>query len=243
MSSDQPPVDLERLLPLDRYALVGRLAAGVVHEINGPLTVILGFAQALAGEADPTRVREDLQLIEHEARRCSDELKGFLQLARSAATQTSGQALIGAELERAVRLVAFLARRSRTEVRLDLGALAPQGDVLVVGAAPDVLYMVLELLHNAIVATADGRVQLTAAGTGSTVVVTVEDTGSGLDPDLAARAFEPYVTTRDDGTGLGLPVTRALARRLGGDLTLEPAPGGGVRALLTLERADTLEAP
>jgi two-component system NtrC family sensor kinase len=236
------PVPPDRLLLIDRQALVGRLAADLAHEINSAMAVVVGFSQALQQSPSEGSIADDLDFIQQEARRCSDLVKDMRLLAGPSVTSNSGSSrLLTPELERALRLLEATARRSHSEMRLDVSGLTPRGDSRVAGQRADLLYLILELIHNALGHTHKGLVEITARSVEDLVEVTVRDSGTGLSPEASRRAFEPYFTTRPDGSGLGLPLARDLAERLGGGLELRPNPDTGLTACLTLGLAASPE--
>jgi signal transduction histidine kinase len=225
----------DRLVQSEKLAGIGRLAAGVAHEINNPLAVILGYTRLLQKKADGS-LAADLKVIEEETVRARDIVEGLLDLSRP----------LPASRER-VDL-----REVCEEVvgRLREAAGAGQALVLVEGSGsatgnPAKLRQVLaNLIRNGSEAAgADGRVTVRVDEEPSGVRVEVEDTGPGLDEDAAARLFEPFFTTKDRGTGLGLAVSRAVARAHGGDVVGETLPGGGARFTLRLPREPVVGTP
>jgi signal transduction histidine kinase len=222
----------ERLVQSEKLAGIGRLAAGVAHEINNPLAVILGYARLLLRRAEGG-VADDLRVIEDETVRAKLIVDGLLELSRPLGTSPEPTDL----------------RALADEVVARLGeAKALEGvAVTVTGAGsatahPQKLRQVLlNLVKNAAEASGPGgRVEVSvAAAPGGGAVVTVDDTGAGLAPETRARLFEPFYTTKETGTGLGLAVSQGIVRAHGGELEPGDAPSGGARFTVRLPASPT----
>ncbi|MCO5169893.1 MAG: HAMP domain-containing histidine kinase [Planctomycetes bacterium] len=236
----QREVELERER---RLAAVGRLAAGVAHEVSNPLTVIAGAAEglldrakdpALAGAPGFVDFPDYLETIESEAYRLKKVVRRLLDFSRQKPT-----VLVPFDLGLVARDAVSLARldpRARERgLRLELeGPLPVKGD-------PDALKeALLNLLFNALQAVAGGAgptagegggVSLRGGRAGEQVWVEVADTGVGIAPQDLDRLFEPFFTTRgSEGTGLGLALVYGTVTRHGGTITAESdGPGRGAR--------------
>lgn len=211
---------LRRLCSEQRLAAVGQLAGEVAHELNTPLSNILGYAQsALPGVDDPS-LRESLQTIEAQARRAGQIVRDMLSAARAPAPSMQHVDL-DAACSAFVRLVTPLARKQGVSIALDV-----PGPVYVRADASRVEQILFNLVSNAMQAGArDIHLRLIDAESPG---ITVSDDGPGLPESVRARLFEPFVTTKPagQGTGLGLAISQRLAREMGAELLHEPSSRG-----------------
>jgi two-component system NtrC family sensor kinase len=218
----------ERLIQSGKLSAIGQLIAGVAHDLNNPLTSVVGFADFLAEAAEvPPRIREPLRIIQQEAERASKIVKNLLSFARR--QETRQRAGIQPILEATIGL--FRNQLSGDRIALDL-ELAP--DLPVLDLNPNQIQQVfVNLIQNAaqaIQATGrPGTIRLVTRRWMDGVAVEVMDDGPGMPPELAARAFEPFFTTKPEGqgTGLGLSISQGIVKEHGGRITLTTRPGAG----------------
>lgn len=201
---------------------LGRAGAGLAHQLRNPLGTIKGSCQLLLERARDPAEEKRLQSILDQALRMERLIGQLLDYARPPRSEP-------APVEAAAVLGEIAARNPSVRVRMD----AP----LRFRADPEHLRQIVEnLVDNALAASPPGEaveVSVEAPGHGSEVKVIVADRGPGPGDD-PERCFEPYVTSRADGTGLGLPIARALAEANGGTVALRSRPGGGTLAILSL---------
>jgi two-component system NtrC family sensor kinase len=225
----------------EKLAAVGRLAAGVVHEINNPLATIAACAEALetrvsegafGGSAEVDDLREYLSLIRSEAFRCKTITNGLLDFSRNRAGQHAPVEL-GEMLEAAARLLRHQRRSRNVEITVDA-----QDDVAPVsGDAGQLQQAVIILAENAIDAMPQGgTLLLRAQNDGASVRVEVCDTGVGIPQENLARIFDPFFTTKEvgQGTGLGLAVCYGIVTEHGGRVAVDSVIGRGTIFTLTL---------
>jgi len=216
---------LEReLAERERLAALGRMAATVAHEIKNPLSAIKSIAQVMReDESLRNEYERDLGLIVGETDRLSQSVTQLLSFARK--ESPAGQPLNVDEL---VRSVVDLFRASAREQGIVLD-LQVKVDAELAGKLVSALRDALSnLLLNALQATpAGGRVELMAAQSDGELVISVQDSGSGVPVDLRERIWEPFFTTRQRGTGLGLAIVRKRVQEVGGTATLVSGNGGG----------------
>lgn len=228
----------ERLVRSERLASVGRLAAGLAHEIGNPISALMGLQDLLLeGELTPAEQRDFLQRMRKETERIHRILRDLLQFARPAASALAGVAEPGDINVAASDTAALLApQKALHDVKLEL-ALPPELPPVQL-SREHLMQVLLNLLMNAADACGPGgRVTLRAAPAGpSSVRIEVEDTGPGVAPEVAARLFEPFVTTKEvgKGTGLGLAVCRGLVEAAGGTITLDERFREGARFVIEL---------
>jgi len=215
----------ERLVQSEKLAGIGRLSAGVAHEINNPLGVILGYAKLLKKKAEGS-LAADLQVIEDETLRCKDIVEGLLDLSRPMKGEPSTVDLAALCEEVAERLAETPAGEGIQ--------VAIEGKATAQGVEQKLRQVLFNLVKNAAEASkASGRVEIHLAQDAASTTVSIRDSGAGISPDARARLFEPFFTTKPQGTGLGLAVSQAIARAHGGEISADSPPGGG--AVFTLK--------
>lgn len=216
---------LEReLAERERLAALGRMAATVAHEIKNPLSAIKSIAQVMReDESLRNEYERDLGLIVGETDRLSQSVTQLLSFARK--ESPAGQPLSVDEL---VRSVVDLFRASAREQGIVLD-LQVKVDAELAGRSVSALRDALSnLLLNALQATpAGGKVELMATQSDGELVISVQDSGTGVPVDLRERIWEPFFTTRQRGTGLGLAIVRKRVQEVGGTATLVSGNGGG----------------
>ena len=225
----------------EKLAAVGRLAAGVVHEINNPLATISACAESLEarvndGEFDGSPALEDLReylgLIRSEAWRCKSITMGLLDFSR---TRTSDHVTINLAdvIRSAVRLLSHQKRSSEVDFKVEIAH-----DLQPVSGDPGQLQQaVIVLATNALDAMGEsGMLTIVGRNDGDKVKVEVNDTGVGIPPDNLAKIFEPFFTTKEigRGTGLGLAVCYGILTEHGGTLDVQSTVGVGPTFTITL---------
>lgn len=216
----------QRVVQSEKLAAVGQLAAGVAHEINNPLTSILGFAELLAPSLREEQ-KEDIECVIREARRCRTIAQGLLQLGRRREPCKEP-----VSLRALIELMLGLTRGDKRSADVEI-ELALPGDLPPIFADPAQLQQVfLNLITNACHALegrAGGRLRIAAVHRGERVIVRFEDNGSGIKPEHVNRIFEPFFTTKPDGhgTGLGLSISHGLIEQNGGSIEVKSNVGIG----------------
>ncbi len=232
----------------EKLAAVGRLAAGVVHEITNPLATISACAEALESRVaegafgDSKEIgdlREYLGLIRSEAFRCKSITNGLLDFSRMRVGQHS-PVQIKSLLESAARLVMHQQRGKNIEIVTD----APNDLPQISGDQGQLQQAVIALSTNAIDAMPEGGTLRLAARAGATnaggditnIVVEVGDTGAGIAPENLPKIFDPFFTTKEigQGTGLGLAVCYGIVAEHGGRISVESALNHGTTFTITL---------
>jgi PAS domain S-box-containing protein len=230
----QAEAQLERqrdtLAQTEKLAAMGQLLAGVAHELNNPLSVILGQTALLGMKVESGPVRDRTAKIGQAAERCARIVKNFLALARQHPPERQATRL-NEVVREAVELLAYPLRLDNVEVRLDL-----EDGLPAFWADPHQLQqVVLNLVSNAHQAmrSVPGPRRLTVVTRfdpiAERVHLAVTDTGPGVPPEITPRIFEPFFTTKPagQGTGLGLSLCRGIVEAHGGSIELETTPGAG----------------
>ena len=218
----------------EKLAAVGTLAAGLSHEIKNPLNAaslqLMVLERRLKRLPDlPADIFEPLGLVQAEIKRLASFLDEFLQFARPRELQRSNVDVV--QLAREV--VDFLQpQASGASLALDVetAALPP-----LPADEPKLRQVLVNLVLNAIQATpAGGTVRVVVGREDGDVCICVDDSGPGVPPAARHRIFEPFYTTKDAGTGLGLPLVHSIVQQHGGSITIETSPQGGARFHLRL---------
>lgn len=227
----------------DRLAQLGRLAAGVAHEVGNPLTGIACLAQNLRAESDSDEIRARAGLILGEAARIEAILRSLLDHSRTGAVPKPGEgarARVGrVALAEVVAEAVRLIRLDRAAPHVRVEQACPES-LVVIGDRRELVQVFVNLLANARDASEAGAL-ITVRGwiEAGQIVVEVEDHGSGIPEELLAAVLEPFVTTKRDpsGTGLGLPLSRSIVEDHGGTLALRSAVGRGTTVVVRLPLA------
>ena len=218
----------EKLQETSRLASVGQLAAGVSHEINNPLTAVLGFS-LLALNADlPDEVRSDLERVHAQAERASKIVQNLLSFARK--HEPDRQYLhVATVLDRALELKSYDFRTNSIEVSREWSPELP-ATLLDEHQMVQVILNILTNAEQAMVAShGKGRLRVRAFSQGNNIRISISDDGPGIPPESLKRVFEPFFTTKEvgEGTGLGLSICYGLIQQHGGNLWGESLPGNG----------------
>ncbi|MDJ0976367.1 MAG: hybrid sensor histidine kinase/response regulator [Planctomycetota bacterium] len=225
----------KRLQVQEKLAMIGKLAAGVAHELNNPLDATLRCVRLTQD-----RVKEDPEALEYldlahaGLLRMADIVQSLLTFSRNAAVEQAPQPL------------AALVEESLASVRLALGDEAPElcsdlrADVSE-AAVPRGMHQVLtNLLRNACDAAGGGTpITVRAMRNNNELLIEVEDLGPGIDEEVLPRVFEPFFTTKEPGkgTGLGLPISARLVEKFGGRIRVECPTAGGTIVTIALPAA------
>ena len=221
----------------ERLSELGNLAAGVAHEIRNPLNTISIAAQRLAAEFSPAERTDDYraftQTIRDETSRLNTIITRFLALAREDHRKTTT-----VDLAEVTTSVGELLRPEAEKLGIDLTLEIDRG--LTVRGDPDLLRQVLLNLYNnakEALGASPGSIRIVATRESKQVVLLVTDNGPGIAPDLREKVLAPYFTTKEAGTGLGLPTVHKIISDLGGELSIESSDTGGaaIRILLPFQ--------
>jgi signal transduction histidine kinase/CheY-like chemotaxis protein len=214
-----------QLVQTEKLAATGRLAASLAHEINNPLQAIHNSLQLmLSFRLEAQEQQEYLKIADDEIERLMNLVASILEFARPPQREMRATNLNDV-VERVLALASKYLQHRRVAVKR---ALAP--DLPSVVVAPDELEQVfINLVLNAVDAMPEGGTLRVASGKGDDgrLAVAFSDTGHGIAPEDLERVFEPFFSTREDGTGLGLTVSHNVIERHGGEIAVESTPGQG----------------
>lgn len=213
-----------RLAQSEKMSAVGSLLAGIVHELNNPLTTILGFSQFLAGGGGDQK--KNLERIVSESERCARIVQNVLRISRPGSGEKEVVNL-NAAIRETLELAVYQLRLNRIGLGLHLAEANPSISV----NSCELTQVLLNLVTNAVQAISsdrdEGTVDVSTSIERDRVTIRVRDNGPGMDPGTAERVFEPFFTTKTTGTGLGLSLSRQLVEANGGRIEVTSKPGEG----------------
>ena len=222
----------ERMAQSDKLRAVGELAAGVAHNLNNALTVIQGRAQLLMMRTEDESTRKSLEVITRAVADGSQTLRRILDFAR----RDTAQDFAPVDLAELISSSVEIARpkwQNRTATRSGSinVTIENQGAVYVLGESAELREVVLNMIFNAVDAMPEGgTIETGTRGELDTACFWVADTGCGMPPDVVARIYEPFYTTKGErGTGLGLAASHGIIARHGGRIMVVSEEGLGTR--------------
>jgi two-component system NtrC family sensor kinase len=227
-----------QLAEADKLASVGRLAAGVAHEINNPLTGVLSYASVMKKRlASDVETGADLEVIIRETIRCRDIVRQLLDFGRPTPPLRKPTDL-NEVVRQAVSVVMAQLNLNKVKLALDFGQNLPRADA----DANQIQQVAVNLFLNAADAIGEEGGEIRVAtrrheegGTGAALELSIEDTGRGIKPEDLHHIFEPFFTTKGSrGTGLGLAVSRGIVEGHGGSIGVQSEPGRGTRFIVRL---------
>jgi two-component system cell cycle sensor histidine kinase/response regulator CckA len=227
----------EEMLRLERLRALGQMAAGISHNLNNILTTIMGPAKLLEMAVDDPELKQETEFISRSARRARDLVRRLNEAIRGGVDPTIRAIPVDQVVDEAIDLTRSMWKdepESRgVEIRLkaELGNAPP-----ISGTRSGLLDVIVNLILNAVDAMPNGGeiVLRTESGEGC-AVISVRDTGIGMDDDTQKRVFEPFFTTKSGiGTGLGLSTVLATVSRWGGSVAVTSSPGQGAEFTISL---------
>ncbi len=218
-----------------RLASVGEMAAGIAHEINNPLTGVIGYAQLLVQQDIPENIKRDLNAIYESAQRVADIIKRLLTFARQTKPERS-YADINELLNNTLAIVGYRLRNDNIQVTTNLDPDLP----ITIADTGQLQQVLLNLLMNAEIemklAHGKGKLLVKTERAQDTIRITVKDDGPGIAKENLERIFDPFFTTREVGwgTGLGLSVCHGIVAEHGGRIYAESKLGKGASLIVEL---------
>ncbi len=231
----------QKLYQAEKLGAIGGLVSGVAHELNNPLTGILGFAQLLLAGTVETWSREDLEKIEHNARRCQAIVESLLQFARQTRIRKR-PASLNDVIESVLKLNEYSLRADGVRIEKHYDPRLPPID-LDLNRWQQVIINLASNAQQAILSKdgSEKRIRFETHLEGGEAVLTVEDTGPGVPSAVRGRVFDPFFTTKETGTGLGLSICYGIIQDHGGTIELDSAYEGGTRFVIRLPLAPEAE--
>jgi PAS domain S-box-containing protein len=229
----------EQLIQAEKLAAMGQMLAGVAHELNNPLTAILGVTELVRERQDvDDSMKRQLDLTHRQARRAARIVQNLLEFSRPASPQKKAID-INSIIDRTLQLHEHSLRRNNIAVDF-----RPQPGIPgVIGDGNQLIQIFLNLVTNAEQAIREvrdnGRIQIRIAHSNHRVSVTVQDDGVGISPEALPRIFDPFYTTKrpGGGTGLGLSICMSILREHGGSIEAAALPAGGSAFTVTMPAA------
>jgi PAS domain S-box-containing protein len=230
--------DITHLLQAQRDAAWAEVARRLAHEIKNPLTPIQLSAERVELKLAPKLAQSDAEMLARSTRTIVNQVSALKRMvdAFSQYARVPEPAMRELDLNALVREILMLYESLATAIELDLAPDLPP----VVGDAPQLRQVIHNLLQNAQDALAGikaPRIIISSAARGEVVHFSVSDNGAGFPEHLMKRAFEPYVTTKPRGTGLGLVIVKKIVEEHGGEVTISNVAPRGARVLITLPAA------
>ncbi len=216
-----------RAMQQEKLSVLGLMSGSLAHELRNPLSSIKTISTLVLEDLDESSShRKDMELIVSEIDRLTETANGLLQYSRPADT-TGSAACVELVIERLLKILRYLAQQHDVKIVTDFRAV----DAVTGGNDATLSEIFFNLVRNAIEAatqaTESGHITITTASSGGTITVTVSDNGPGIPPELRDHLFEPFVTGKDDGTGLGLYLVAERVQDLGGSISCDSEPGQG----------------
>lgn len=215
----------DRMINMEKLASVGTLAAGVAHEINNPMTVILGFTEHLLGQTEELPdIHDTLKVIEEEGLRCKKIVENLLTFAR-APERTETRADINQLLEKTLAVVKNTLLTKKIRLDSSLAHNLPMG----AGDPSELQQVFINLINNARDAMKGGgilKVATQPAPDGKRLAIEFSDTGNGIPREAQTKIFDPFFTTKKtgEGTGLGLSMSYGIITKFGGNIIFTTFP-------------------
>ncbi len=225
----------EQLIITDRLASIGELASGIAHELNNPLTSVIGFSDLLLDKDVPDDVKEDLDVINREAKRTARVVKGLLTFARKQADEKQSVD-INKDIQAVLDLRAYEQKISNIEVDAHFATNLPE----IIANGPQLQQVFINIIINAehFMTESHGRgtLTITTEQVGDIIRASFADDGPGIAKDTLGHLFDPFFTTKEvgKGTGLGLSISYGIITSHGGRIYAESELGKGATFVVEL---------
>ena len=227
------------LLHAEKLAGIGSFAAGIAHDINNPLQLILGLAENLVDEGDLAAVQAQARDIIDAVKRTTAICRDLTSYSRHPSLRQDCLVGVNGKLDEALKIARYAVALQDIDIRKSY-----QPDVAVKGNPDELLHVFVNLITNAVQAMEHhGALTLETSAVAGTTQIRVSDTGCGIPPELLDRIFEPFFTTKPPGkgTGLGLYNIQNVIRRMNGSITVDSQLGQGSTFILTFHEESNVD--
>ena len=234
----------QQLADKEKFAAMGQMMAGAAHELNNPLTAILGVSDLLRERAADESSKRQIDLIHQQARRAATIVQNLLAFSRPMAR---GRATL--RLDDILKEAISIERMNLEKRNIRVTFSAPDGPLPIDGDRKLLLQVFLNIITNAeqsiSPAREQGELKISIAREGEKIGVTFADDGPGIPADIIGKVFDPFFTTKrpGGGSGLGLTISLAVIKEHGGTIDVESEPGAGAVVRVVLPAAIEKEAP
>jgi two-component system NtrC family sensor kinase len=224
-----------KLMRSEKLAALGRMAAGIAHEINNPLTGVLMYGYILLENMPvDSQERKDMETIINETTRCREIIRDLLDFSRENVLEKKSVD-INQVIEKAVSIIDKKLYFEKIEIFKDFSA----GSLNVMADRNQLQQVFINLFLNAVEAMPNGGrlvIHTAPGGDKISVIIKITDTGTGIPPENIDKIFDPFFTTKEigKGTGLGLAVTYGIIQKHGGQIVFESEPGRGTSFIIKL---------
>lgn len=232
----------QQLMQSEKLAAIGQMVSGVAHELNNPLTAILGVSDLLLEKADDESARRQLQLIHKQARKAAELVQGLLMFSRPS-TRQNQRVRVSDLIDRANGL-----QRAELESRRIIVEVNAPSDLPLIQADPQHMTQVfVNLISNAVQAIASvtdhGRISIHVKSMSEQQEILIDDDGPGIRTDIRSKIFDPFFTTHrtSGGSGLGLTICLVIVKEHGGTIEVQTSPLGGARFRILLPSASVVD--
>ena len=214
-----------QMAQIEKLANIGTLASGILHDINNPMYVILGFSENLLDEMDPVAIQAQASEVLRAAKRIITMCKDLNLYAHHNTPNECVSVNLIQQLEEAMKVAKFASGLENMKIVRDYSA-----DPVILARPEAIIQICVNLIINALQAmNGQGTLTLGARSTDQVVSISIGDTGPGIPPEKMDKIFEPFYTTKPpgQGTGLGLHSVRALVEEYGGQVLIQSTVGQG----------------
>ncbi|MQY81264.1 MAG: PAS domain S-box protein [Dehalococcoidia bacterium] len=225
----------EQLIVTDRLASIGELASGIAHELNNPLTGIIGFSELLLNKDIPEDVREDLQVINREAKRTSQVVKNLLTFARKHET-TKQLVDINQAIKSVLDLRAYEQKVHNIAIVTNFDPELPEITADIFRLQQVFVNIIINAEYFMVQSHGRGTITITTKVKGNTILASFANDGPGIKKEHLRHLFDPFFTTKEvgKGTGLGLSICHGIVTEHGGQIHTESEPGKGATFIVEL---------